>query len=67
MPQLTSQMISILLGIIGVFLITSLVLTIFIPFWVMQIRNEVLAINRNLEQLVRLIGGDEAVTRKRVP
>ncbi len=67
MPQLTSQMISILLGIMGVFLITSLVLTIFIPFWVMQIRNEVLAINKNLEQLVRLIGGDEAVKRKRMP
>ncbi len=60
---LTAQMMWIVWGIAAVFLLVSMVMAICIPFWVLQIRNEAMATNRLLEQLVRLIGGDVAVNR----
>lgn len=42
--------------IISMFLLIAGIMAIFIPFWVLRIRNEVIATNRNLERIAQLLG-----------
>jgi len=40
---------------LAVFLIIAAIMSIFIPFWVFRIRNEIIAANKRLESLVKLL------------
>ena len=40
---------------LAIFLIIAAIMSIFIPFWILRIRNEAIAANKRLEALVKLL------------
>ena len=45
------------------FLVVVGIMSLFIPFWVLRIRNEIIATNRKLDELIRIGGGTPPADR----
>ncbi len=44
--------------IIYLFLLVAGIMAIFIPFWVLRIKNETIAMNKRLDEVIKLLGGN---------
>lgn len=50
-----------MMSIVSIFVIIAGIMAIFIPFWIFRIRNEVITMNKKLNRMIELLGGEKQV------
>ncbi len=45
-------------GILSIILLVAAILAVFIPFFILKIRNQVISINEKMDKIIELLGGE---------
>ena len=45
-------------GILSIILLVAAILAVFIPFFILKIRNQVISINEKMDRIIELLGGE---------
>jgi len=45
-------------GIVSILLLVAGILAVFIPFFILKIRNQVISINEKMDKIIKLLGGE---------